>query len=43
MHSKLVSESSGKIYKIGMKVNVKVVSVDIDQRKVDFNLVKQST
>jgi len=35
----LKGESAGKVYRLGDRVEVQVVRVDLDQRKIDFALV----
>ncbi len=37
---RLIGERSGKIYSIGDKVTVKVMRVDLDEKQIDFDLVK---
>ncbi|OYD08178.1 ribonuclease R [Paludifilum halophilum] len=39
----LVGERTGKSYNIGDAVTVKVIGVNLDERKVDFELVEEST
>lgn len=39
IHHRLVGERSGIEYKLGGRVKVKVIKVDIDDRKIDFELV----
>ena len=39
IHHRLVGERSGITYKLGDSLKVKVVKVDIDERKIDFELV----
>jgi ribonuclease R len=36
---RLVGENTGKVYRLGDKVEVQVARVDLEQRKVDFALV----
>lgn len=38
-HHALIGEMSGKVYKVGQPVNVKVIAVNIDERAIDFILV----
>ncbi|MFM1538913.1 ribonuclease R [Helcococcus bovis] len=38
---KIVGEHTGKIYELGQKVRVKVSSVNVDLREIDFKLVKE--
>lgn len=39
IHHRLVGERSGVSYKLGDSVQVKVIKVDVDDRKIDFELV----
>ncbi len=39
IHHRLVGERSGIEYKLGGSVKVKVIKVDIDDRKIDFELI----
>ncbi len=39
IHHRLVGERSGVSYKLGDSVQVKVLKVDVDDRKIDFELV----
>jgi ribonuclease R len=39
IHHRLVGERSGVIFKLGDSVKVKVTTVDIDQRRIDFDLI----
>jgi ribonuclease R len=39
IHHRLVGERSGLSYKLGDSVQVKVIKVDVDDRKIDFELV----
>lgn len=39
VHHRLVGERSGVAFKLGDTLKVKVIKVDIDQRKIDFELV----
>jgi ribonuclease R len=39
IHHRLMGERTGTIYKLGDIVRVKVIKVDIDARKIDFELV----
>lgn len=36
---KLRGERSGRVYRLAGKVKVRVVRVDLDQRKIDFDLI----
>lgn len=38
-HHALIGEMTGKVYRIGEEVNIKVTEVNIDERTVDFQLV----
>lgn len=40
-HQRLQGERSGKSFRLGDKVKVQVVRVDLDERKIDFELLKQ--
>ena len=40
IHHRLVGERSGIEYKLGGSVKVKVIRVDIDDRKIDFELLE---
>jgi len=42
IHHRLVGERSGVSYKLGDSVQVKVIKVDVDDRKIDFELVGES-
>lgn len=39
-HHRLVGERSGVIFRLGDSVKVRVISVDVDQRKIDFELME---
>lgn len=39
----LIGERTGKVYRIGQEVTVKVISVNLDERVVDFELVQDTT
>lgn len=39
LHHRLVGERSGIQYKLGDKVTVRIAKVDIDERKIDFELI----
>ncbi len=41
MGHKLQGERSGKLFRLGDKVEVQLVQVNLDDRKIDFELVKQ--
>ncbi len=43
IHHRLVGERAGTLYKLGDTVKVKVVKVDIDERKIDFELISAPT
>ena len=38
-HHRLVGERTGQVYRLGDRVEVKVVRVDMEQRKIDFDLI----
>ncbi|OEE71034.1 ribonuclease R [Enterovibrio norvegicus FF-33] len=38
VHQKLVGESSGRVFQLGDQVTVKVLSVNLDERMIDFGL-----
>lgn len=38
-HHRLVGERTGKAYRLGDPIDVRVVRVDLDDRKIDFELV----
>ena len=38
-HMALVGERTGKVYKIGQKVHVKLTKADVDTREIDFELL----
>lgn len=40
IHHRLVGERSGIVFRLGDSLKVKVLSVDVDQRKIDFELVE---
>lgn len=40
---KLIGERSGRIYRLGDKIEVKVIGVNLDERKIDFHLIGAST
>lgn len=40
IHHRLIGERSGRIYQLGDLVTVQVVRVDMDDRKIDFDLIK---
>ncbi|MBY0545318.1 MAG: ribonuclease R [Gammaproteobacteria bacterium] len=40
IHHRLTGERSGKVYRIGDPLQVSVVRVDLDERKIDFDLVE---
>ncbi len=39
----LIGERTGKVYRIGQEVTVKVISVNLDERVVDFEFVQDTT
>ena len=39
VHKRLTGKRSGKNYRLGDHLKVKVVKVDLDTRKIDFDLV----
>lgn len=39
IHHRLVGEQTGRIYQLGDHVTVEVVRVDMDQRRIDFDLI----
>jgi ribonuclease R len=39
-HHRLIGERSGQVYRLGDALRVRVVRVDLDDRKVDFELVE---
>lgn len=39
-HHRLVGERSGIVFRLGDTVKVRVISVDVDQRKIDFELLE---
>jgi ribonuclease R len=38
-HHRMVGESTGRIFRLGQKLQVKVVRVNLEERKIDFELV----
>jgi len=38
-HHRLVGERTGQVYRLGDRVQVKVMRVDMEQRKIDFDLI----
>jgi ribonuclease R len=36
---RLTGERSGKVFQLAQKVKVRVVAVNVDERKIDFELV----
>ncbi len=42
VHHRLVGESSGRIYQLGDQVVVQVARVDMDERKIDFDLISST-
>ncbi len=41
VHHRLLGERTGTIYRLGDPLRVKVVRVDLDERKIDFELVQE--
>ncbi len=41
IHHRLVAEGSGKVYRIGDRVTVRVARVDLEQRRIDFELIEK--
>ncbi len=39
VHHRLIGEKTGRIYQLGDQVTVEVVRVDMDERKIDFDLI----
>ena len=39
-HMMLIGERTGQVFRIGQKVTVEVASVSIEEREIDFNLIK---
>ncbi|WPC09779.1 S1 RNA-binding domain-containing protein [Globicatella sp. PHS-GS-PNBC-21-1553] len=39
-HMVLIGRNRGNIYRIGQKVTIEVTAVDIDERNIDFKLIK---
>lgn len=42
MHHRLAGERSGRIFRLGDSVQVRVARVDLDERKIDFELVAEA-
>jgi len=42
-HHRLVGEKSGRIYQLGDQVTVEVVRVDMEDRKIDFDLISSQS
>ncbi len=42
-HHRLVGEKTGRIYQLGDLVTVQVARVDMEERKIDFDLISSST
>lgn len=40
VHHRLVGEQSGRVYQLGDRLVVEVVRVDMEERKIDFNLIE---
>ncbi len=43
VHHRLVGEKTGRIYQLGDQVTVEVIRVDMDERKIDFDLVNSNS
>jgi len=43
VHHRLVGEQTGRIYQLGDSVTVQVARVDMDERKIDFDLVRSES
>ena len=41
-HHRMVGERTGRVFRLGDKLRVQVVRVDLDERKIDFELVDQA-
>jgi len=39
----LIGERTGKMYRIGDEVQVRVLAVDVDERRIDFELVESQS
>ena len=39
IHHRLIGEKSGRVYQLGDQVTVQVARVDMDERKIDFDLI----
>jgi len=39
VHHRLIGEKTGRVYQLGDQVTVEVVRVDMDERKIDFDLI----
>jgi ribonuclease R len=42
-HHRLVGEKTGRVYQLGDRVTVQVARVDMDERKIDFDLIASSS
>ncbi len=42
VHHRLIGESSGRVYQLGDQVEVQVARVDMDERKIDFDLISSN-
>jgi len=40
-HQALIGEMSGKVYRIGDVVTIKVTNVNVEERSIDFQLVEE--
>jgi ribonuclease R len=43
VHHRLIGERSGRIYQLGDQVTVEVARVDMEDRKIDFDLIKSTS
>jgi ribonuclease R len=43
VHHRLVGEQTGRVYQLGDQVTVQVARVDLDDRKIDFDLVRSQS
>jgi ribonuclease R len=37
---RLTGDRTGKVYQLAQKVSVKVMAVNVDERKIDFEMVR---
>jgi ribonuclease R len=42
-HHRLIGEKSGRVYQLGDQVTVQVVRVDMEERKIDFDLINSTS